>query len=167
MGCGSSTGEEKKISMVKTALPEVDKVFDDAQLIIDDLYTLKEPIEAKQAELVEAAGFGDCCGATTQHAILGTIYAAFASCKDVTDILNMVKVTIEDPYVKFTMSPDMKDIEKNIKCLEEYIKVFSDCKEKIEPLVKKVEALAKQAPELPAKAKEAATNAKDMGFGDK
>ena len=167
MGCGSSTGEEKKICMVKTALPEVDKVFDEAQVIIDDLYELKEPIEAKQAELVEAAGFGDCCGATTQHAILGTIYAAFAVCKDITDSANVVKVTMEDPYVKFVMTPEFKDIEKNIKCLEEYIKVFQTCKDKVEPLAKKVEALAKQAPDLPGKAKDAQANAKDMGFGDK
>ena len=167
MGCGGSTGEKEKIEMKKTKLADVDSFFDDTQAVIDSIYELQDPIEESKEEFLESTAFDKVSCATTHHAIVGTVFAVYATAKAADDAANAVDITMSEPYIKFDTGKLDGSVAGDAKCLTTYIDSLIKANGQIQTLVDKVKTVAEKAPDLPGQAKTSLEGSTDLGAMDK
>jgi multidrug efflux pump subunit AcrB len=166
MGCGTSKGSAGKIKMTKTKLGSIDEFFDDVQGVIDEAYSLRDPIEDARDKLVQETDFEKVVCSNTHHAIVGTVFA-LSTLGTESDLAKLFDITQDEPYVKIDTKHASGKLLKATDALTDYVKNIIKAKGKIEALVGKSQKMAEKAPEMPDKAKDSLSSASDLGAMDK
>lgn len=166
MGCGSSTGGDRKIRMKKTKLTGMDEFFDDVQGFIDEVYKIKDPIDDAKDDLMDSTDLDKVVGANTHHATVGVVFS-LASQANGADVTNIFQILPKEPFIKINKRSAAGKTAKSVDNITDYINAFVAAQSRIEPLAQKAKSFAEKAPDLPDKAKEEVNNSGDLGAMDK
>ena len=167
MGCGESTGSGEKIKLKKTNLGELDEVFDDVQNFIDEVYDLMDPIEEARDKLLNSTKFDKVRCGNTHHAIVGIVFAMYASSKSDEDAMKAFHVTTIAPFLEINKKSASGKLVQCIDDFTAYVTALRKVDEWIPLLAKKANEIAEKASDLPDKAKADAGSAEDLSAMDK
>ena len=166
MGCGGSSGSEKKIDFKKTKLKDIDEVFDDGQAIVDQVYAIQDPIEDNRENLLRSTKVWDLKCGNTQHATVGLVMA-IGALGDGGKVDDAVKVTGESPFIEINDKSVAGGLKQSAEDLKAYIEAVTSAPEKIPDLADKAKVLAEKGPDMPDKAKKGLESAGDLSAMDK
>lgn len=166
MGCGGSSGSEKKIKMQTTQLPEIDEFFESAQAVVDSIYEIKDPIDDTRDDYLDSTELDEVTGGNTHHATVGLVIA-IGAVGGGGNPMDLVAITPAHPFISIDGSSAGGKLKTSCDNLEAYIKALNDGAQKCPELAEKAGDLAKKSSEMPDKAKEAAGNAEGLGMMEK
>ena len=145
-------GEEKDDGSIKQIEGggSVNELIDTINGLSDQWNEMYGPIKEKCKEGIKNSGMDKTPGSNIKHVILGSIVAIIADAElSVEDLKKAIKITDEEPYLHFEVSPKWMNV---VEVIPAWIKSYFEGGEQVDDLMGKFE-------EIPDKATDVGSNA--------
>ena len=151
MGCGSSAGKKKKkIALdATTGVASADEFFENAQLTINNLYDIKDPLKKFRWKLLKKAGFFETPGAEAKHCIVGLLYALSANIDSAEGLYKALEFKGEAPFISLDKKHVPKSLDKTWDAFVDYMEKMSECLQKLPELSENIQSTVDKASGLP------------------
>ena len=157
MGCGESTGKsdggaaDTKIEFKEVGCASIDKLFNEAKDLVDELTSFQSSLEDQKANFFEATGFEFVPGARPKHAVVG-MFMSFAALSH--GDLSALKADwkADAPFAFVDVSNLGDQANSMYEAFVGYAKALQEIVEKLPAALEKAQGIVDQADTVQSKA---------------